>query len=63
MPVEHFKSREAYRKSLAYRHIHNIPFTARDVVVAGKEHKVIHSGRAVDKKAKSRRDRKRGRRA
>ncbi|MGH9437871.1 MAG: hypothetical protein ACRD22_08225 [Terriglobia bacterium] len=49
MPVEHFKSKEAYRKNLAYRHIHNIPFTAREVVVGGKEHAVKHSGRAVDK--------------
>lgn len=53
MPVEHFKSKEAYRKSMAYRHMHNIPFTAEKVVVGGKEHKVKHSGReraAIDKK-------------
>lgn len=43
MPTEHFKSREAYRKNMAYRHIHNIPFTARDVVVDGHEHAVKHS--------------------
>lgn len=43
MPTEHFKSREAYRKNMAYRHIHNIPFTAKDVVVGGKEHEVKHS--------------------
>lgn len=43
MPELHFKSAEGYRKNLAYRHIHNIPDTATDVVVAGKEHKVKHS--------------------
>jgi hypothetical protein len=43
MPVEHFKSKEAYRKNLAYRHIHNIPFTASKVVVGGKAHEVKHS--------------------
>lgn len=52
MPVEHFRNKEAYRKNLAYRHIHNIPFTATDVVVGGKEHKVKHSGRAVDRHAR-----------
>jgi len=43
MPVEHFKSKEAYRKNMAYRHIHGIPFTASEVVVGGKGHKVKHS--------------------
>lgn len=43
MPTEHFKSKEAYRKNLAYRHMHGIPFTAKDVVVGGKEHAVKHS--------------------
>lgn len=43
MPVEHFKSKEAYRKNLAYRHMHGIPFTATTAVVAGKAHKVKHS--------------------
>lgn len=43
MPVEHFKSKEAYRKNMAYRHMHNIPFTAEKVVVGGKEHKVKHT--------------------
>jgi hypothetical protein len=42
-PELHFKSKEGYRKNLAYRHIHSIPDTATDVVVAGKEHKVKHS--------------------
>lgn len=43
MPVEHFKSKEAYRKNMAYRHMHGIPFTASNVVVGGKEHEVRHS--------------------
>lgn len=43
MPTEHFKSKEAYRKNLAYRHMHGIPFTAKNVVVGGKEHEVKHS--------------------
>lgn len=44
MPVEKFKSKEAYRKNMAYRHMHGIPFTAREVIVGGKEHTVKHSG-------------------
>lgn len=43
MPVEHFRSKEAERKNLAYRHIHDIPYTATSAVVAGHEHKVEHS--------------------
>lgn len=43
MPVEHFKSKEAYRKNMAYRHMHGIPFTATTAVVADKAHKVKHS--------------------
>lgn len=43
MPTLHFKSKEGYRKNLAYRHIHDIPDTATNVVVGGKEHKVKHS--------------------
>ena len=43
MPTEHFRSKEAYRKSRAYTHIHGIPTHATDVVVAGKRHKVKHS--------------------
>lgn len=55
MPTEYFRSKEAYRKNLAYRHINDIPFTAREVVVAGKRHKVKHSGREIDRVAKKRR--------
>lgn len=58
MPVEHFKSKEAYRKNMAYRHIHGIPFTAEKVVVGGKAHKVKHSNnparRAIDAKQRKR---------
>lgn len=43
MPTEHFKTKGDYRRNLAYRHIHGIPFTAKNVVVGGKEHKVKHS--------------------
>jgi hypothetical protein len=49
-PVEHFASKEKYRKNLAYRHIHNIPMTATDVVVGGKKHKVKHSKNVKRKK-------------
>lgn len=43
MPVLHFKDAEAYRRNLAYRHIHSLPDTATEVFVGGKEHKVKHS--------------------
>lgn len=43
MPNENFKSSEAYRKNMAYRHMHGIPFTAKTVTVGGKTHTVKHS--------------------
>lgn len=44
MPTEHFKSKEAYRKWSAYRHIHGIPApNLKRVVVGGKAHTVKHS--------------------
>jgi hypothetical protein len=44
MPTEHFKSKEAYRKWTAYRHIHDIPApNLKTAIVAGKPHKVKHS--------------------
>jgi hypothetical protein len=43
MPTERFKSKEAYRKNMAYRHMHGIPFTANEVVVGGKKHAVQHT--------------------
>jgi hypothetical protein len=46
VPTEHFKSKEAYRKSRAYTHIHGIPTHAKEVVVGGKKHKVKHSKKA-----------------
>lgn len=45
MPVENFKSKEAYRKSRAYTHIHGIPTHAERVCIKGKCHKVKHSGK------------------
>jgi hypothetical protein len=44
MPTEHFKSKEAYRKWTAYRHIHGIAApNLKTAIVAGKAHKVKHS--------------------
>ena len=44
MPTEHFKSKEAYRKWTAYRHIHGIPApNLKTAVVAGKAHTVKHT--------------------
>lgn len=43
-PTEHFKTKEDYRKWSAYRHIHGIAApNLKEVVVAGKKHKVKHS--------------------
>jgi hypothetical protein len=50
MPVEHFKSKEAYRKHRAYRHIHGIKSRATHVVVKGKKHKVKHSKKGQKKR-------------
>lgn len=58
MPEPHFKSKEAYRKNLAYRHIHGIPYTATSAVVAGKRHKVDHSGDSPQRRAINKRQRK-----
>jgi hypothetical protein len=47
VPTEHFKSKEAYRKWTAYRHIHGIDApNLKTAVVAGKKHKVKHSKKA-----------------
>lgn len=40
--IEHFKSEESYRKYRAYKHIHGIPSHAKEVIVAGKRHRVKH---------------------
>lgn len=45
MPTEHFKTKGDYRRNLAYRHMHDIPFSAEEVVVGGRKHKVKHSSR------------------
>jgi hypothetical protein len=58
MPVEHFKSKEAERKNLAYRHMHGIPYTATTAVVAGKAHKVKHSASGPRAKIDARQRRK-----
>jgi len=50
MPTEAFRSKDAYRKNLAYRHIHHIPMTAKYVVVGGKRHKVKHGNKAHARK-------------
>lgn len=66
MPVEHFKSKEAERRNLAYRHIHGIPYTATTAVVAGKSHKVKHSRnrkrREIDRRQRRKVARRSGRR-
>jgi len=63
MPVEHFRSKEAYRKNMAYRHIHGIPMTAREVCIGKKCHNVKHSTNPQRKKidaAQRKKVRKRG---
>ena len=50
MPVENFKNKEAYRKNMAYRHIHHVPFSAKEVVVGGKRHTVKHSKRKAGRR-------------
>lgn len=43
MPTENFRSAAAYRRNLAYRHIHRIPMTATRVCIRGEGcHKVNH---------------------
>lgn len=38
--LKHYKSKSAYMRANAYRHIHGIKGKARKVVIAGKVHKV-----------------------
>lgn len=53
MATEHFKSKEAYRKFNAYRHIHGIPApNLKTVVIAGRPHKVQHSKKRGSKRRK-----------
>jgi len=43
MPVEHFKSAEAYRRSRAYTHVHGIATHAKRVCIKGEGcHTVKH---------------------
>lgn len=43
MPTENLRSDAAYRRNLAYRHIHRIPMTATRVCIHGEGcHKVNH---------------------
>jgi hypothetical protein len=61
MPMERFKSKEAYRRFNAYRHIHGIPAPhLKTVCIKGKCHTVKHSklsNRKLGKgKMKARRD-------
>ena len=50
MPTENYKSEEAYRKNLAYRHIHGIPMNAKRVCIKGKCHEVKHGKKKSKKK-------------
>lgn len=50
MPVEKFKSKEAYRKYRAYTHIHNIPTHASKVCIGKKCHKVKHGKKTTRKR-------------
>jgi hypothetical protein len=55
MPTEKFRSKEAYRRSRAYTHIHGIPTHAKDVVVAGRRHAVKHGSKRMPKRRSGRR--------
>ena len=50
MPTEHFRSKEAYRKSRAYTHMHGIPTHAKEVVIGGKRRKVAHGRKRAARK-------------
>jgi len=55
MPVETFKSREAYRKNMAYRHIHGISMNASRVCIKNEGcHTVKHSAKAKRRKTAAR---------
>ena len=44
--LRHYKSKDAYMKSVAYMHVHGIKGDANKVVIAGKTHKVKHTRKA-----------------
>jgi hypothetical protein len=53
MPTEHFKSKKAYAKWNAYRHIHGIAAPGlKTAVIAGVAHKVKHSSKKKAAKRK-----------
>jgi hypothetical protein len=54
MPVEHFASKNAYRRWNAYRHMHGIPApNLGAVIIGGKRHTVKHSVLSQKKRAKA----------
>ena len=56
MPVEHFRSKEDYRRSRAYTHIHGIPTHAKKVCIKGKGcHTVKHGKKTVRKRVAGKR--------
>lgn len=50
MPVERFKSKEAYRKYRAYVHLRGIPTHASKVCIGKNCHKVEHGKKAARKR-------------
>lgn len=41
--IERFRSKESYRKSRAYQHIHGIKTSAKRVRIAGRLHTIRHT--------------------
>lgn len=62
MPVEKFRSKEAYLRNLSYRHMHGIPMTASKVCIKGSCHEVKHSKNPEREKIDSAQKRKVARR-
>lgn len=55
MPVETYRSKEAYRKARAYTHIHGIPTHASRVCIKNEGcHTVKHSAKAKRRKTAAR---------
>lgn len=64
MPAtRHFRSKAAYMRNLAYRHMHGIAFTATRVCIRGKCHRVKHSTNAARVRIDARQRRKEARRS
>ena len=52
MPTEYFRSEGAYRRNLAYRHMHGIPYTATRACIRGHGcHVVNHQASSKARKA------------